>query len=132
MHILIFLFTVLHFELRGTSYLNNTVVMLENIGEAENALYCVTSNENCCTENSEGEFFFPDGTAVPNSIVGQDFFRNRGSLIIHLNRRNAATSPTGRYRCEIPDADGNLQSIFINIGELKVKTLNRIPLEYLQ
>ena len=106
-----------HFELRGTPYFNNSEVVLSDIGESENALLCVTDNSNCCSEIRQGEFFFPDGSMVPISRTGGNFYRNRGSQLIRFNRRNDAMSPTGRYRCEIPDAGGNLVSIFINIGK---------------
>ena len=106
----------LHFELGGTTYLNNTVVLVDGIGEEGNALLCVTSSQDCCTT---GEFYYPDGTPVLIRNRGQDFYRNRGDGFIRLNRRNGATSPTGSYRCEIPDAAGNLQNIVIEVGMLQ-------------
>jgi hypothetical protein len=108
--------SALHFELGGTTYLNNSVVLVSNIGEEDDALLCTTDNQECCT-NRQGEFHYPDGSQVPTFSAGQDFYRNRGSQFIRLNRRNGALSPTGRYRCDIPDASGNTQSIFISVGE---------------
>ena len=116
-------FTALHFELGGTTYLNNTVVLVDDIGEEGNALLCVTSKQDCCTTDRRGEFYYPNGVLVPTNGRGQDFYRNRGDGFIRLNRRNGATSPTGRYRCEIPDAAGNLQNIVIEVGELLFATL---------
>ena len=109
----------LHFELGGTTYLNNTVVLVDDIGEEGNALLCVTSEQDCCTTDRRGEFYYPDGVLVPTRNIGDDFYRNRGDGFIRLNKRNGATSLTGRYRCEIPDAAGNLQNIVIEVGMLQ-------------
>ena len=107
---------VLWFELRGTVYLNNTAVLVENIGEGQNALLCYTTNPTCCGNRRVGEFYFPNNTMVPILSAGGSFYRNRGNKHIRLNRRNDATSPTGRYRCQLPDVNGEMQSIFIDLG----------------
>lgn len=91
--------------------------MLEDIGEGDDALICATNNKLCCQDSRQGHFLFPDGSLVPVASAGQDFYRNRGSYIIRLNRRNGATSPVGRYGCEIPDENGALQRIFIHVSE---------------
>ncbi len=107
------------FELRGAVYLNNTVLMVGDIGEGENALLCFTNSSNYCSSRFRGrEFYFPNNSLVRIRGSGANFYRNRGEQFIRLNRRNNATPPTGRYRCEIPDANGNTQSIFINIGKV--------------
>ena len=106
----------LRFELHEASFLNNTAVMVEDIGEGENALFCVTDNISCCKDSRQGEFLFPNGTQVPVFGARQDFYRNRDSQIIRMNRRNGAMSPVGRYGCEIPDANGVLQRIFIQVS----------------
>jgi hypothetical protein len=108
--------TALHFALGGTAYLNNSVVLVGDIGEGDDALLCFTDNQDCCT-NRRGEFYFPDGSRVPTSLAGQDFYRNRGSQFIRLNRRNGAVSPVGTYRCELPDANGMISVILIRIGK---------------
>ena len=102
--------------LRGKNYTNGDTVMITDIGEGDaDALLCVTENTECCRTGGDGEFFYPDGTAVGFSI-SNSIFRNRGEQVIRLNRRNGATSPLGRYRCDIPDASGVTRSVFINIG----------------
>ena len=35
--------------------------------------------------------------------------------MIRLNRRNTATSPTGKYHCAIPAIDGEIQSIYVTL-----------------
>ena len=49
-------------------------------------------------------------------MASRSIYRNRGASVVQLNRRNNAQSPTGLYRCEIPDASGTAQNIFVAIG----------------
>ena len=65
-------------------------VMITDIGEGDNALLCITDNTECCRPPDDGEFFYPDGTAVGFSI-SNSLYRNRGEQFISLNRRNGAT-----------------------------------------
>ncbi len=89
--------------------------MITDIGEGDNALLSVmTANTECCRTGANGEFFYPDGTAVGFSF-SNSLYRNSGEQLIRLNRRNGATSPLGRYRCAIPDASGVTRSVYINI-----------------
>ena len=104
-----------HFILSGRTYTDGDTVLIADIGEGDNALLCMTDNTECCRTGGDGEFFYPDGRAVGFSI-SNSLYRNRGEQFIGLNRRNGATSPLGRYRCDIPDASGVTRSIFINIG----------------
>ena len=109
----------LAFQLGGTTYPNNTIVLLEDIGEGDNALLCVSNNTHCCVASStfRGEFYYPNGTMLPIKNVGHSVYRNREASFIRFNRRgNAVNLPLGRYRCDIIDATGAKQSLYINIG----------------
>ena len=110
-------------SLRGTTFSNNSVVSITDIGDGEDALLCHTDNTQCCRVRDNlpdrvafGLWFFPNGDEVGND--DGDFFRNRGESIVRLNRRNNAHSPTGRYRCEIPDASSEEQTLYVDVGEL--------------
>ena len=96
-------------------YTNNSAVSLSEVGEDKNALLCKTKKEDCCgtPPNRFGEFYYPNGTKVPIAKQQQGFYRNRGNKVVRLNRRDGTTSPTGKYRCEIPDASGLMQNIYI-------------------
>ena len=112
----------MHFVLGGTTYLNNTVVMVEAIGKKENGLACVTTKAVCCKADRLGNFYFPDGSRLLSSRKAGDIYRDRVDTgIIRLNRRNGATSPLGTYRCEIPDVNGVLQNLFITLGKINVQ-----------
>ena len=104
-----------HFMLSGRTYTDGDTLLITDIGEKNDSLLCMTDNTECCSPPDDGEFFYPDGTAVGFSLTNS-IYRNRGEQFIRLNRRNGATSPLGRYRCDIPDASGVTRSIFINIG----------------
>ena len=107
-----------YFELKGQVLANNSVVIIDTIGENNDALLCMTNKESCCgtLPNRLGEFYYPNGDQVPIRKLGQGFYRNRGDQLIRLNRRNGIMSPTGSYSCEIPDEDGVTQKIFVNLA----------------
>jgi hypothetical protein len=107
-----------YFELKGAMYTNNSAASLLEVGAGEDALLCKTEKEGCCgtPPNRFGEFYYPNGVIVPIAKQQQDFYRNRDEKVIRLNRRDGATSPTGRYRCEIPDASGSIQNIYITLN----------------
>ena len=96
---------------------NNSELALTDIGEGADALVCKTSLTNCCATppNRFGEFYYPSGALVSINSRGEDFYRNRGDQVIRLNRREGVTSPSGRFRCEIPDARGVVQNVFITL-----------------
>ena len=98
-------------------YRNNSVIPLTEVGEGDNALLCKTDKEECCgtVPNRFGEFYYPNGVKVPIANRRQGFYRNRGDQIIRLNRREGITSPTGTYRCEIPNADDAIVTIYITL-----------------
>ena len=112
------------FSLRNTTYQNNSLVTLEDIGEDDDALLCITDLTACCRPPYTGEmgpdignWFFPNGTRVPNgddnitSGLLWDFYRTSSHSMILLNRRRGGVN--GIYRCEIPDALGVTQTIYI-------------------
>ena len=101
--------------LDGQIYANNSVFLMTDIGEGSKALVCVTDHEQCCQSYRAGEWYYPNNTAVSTLGSGFDFYRNRGPQAVRLNRRNNALSPTGRYRCMLPDASGTLQTLVANI-----------------
>ena len=108
------------FSLNGTIYQNNSIVTLEDIGEGDDALLCITDITDCCrppdSYNAIGNWFFPNGSRVPS--VGQwDFYRTRGQSVVRLHRRRGGEE--GIYRCVIPvpqsDAEDVTQTIFIGV-----------------
>ena len=108
------------FSLNGTTYQNNSCVALEDIGEGNNALDCVTNQTACCKPpytdqngSAKGNWFFPNGTRVPSSTQPLNFHRTRQKMAVRLNRRRGGED--GIYRCEIPDSMNVNQDIYIGV-----------------
>ena len=106
------------FSLDGTVYQNNSNVILEDIGEGDDVLFCVTNQTACCSSHytgghALGNWFFPNGTRVPSENKMWDFVRTRGQMMVHLHRRRGGVE--GIYRCEIPDAMNVTQTIYIGV-----------------
>ena len=96
---------------------------LEDIGEGDDALFCVTDLTACCrppytgpfayTSAQLGNWFFPNGSRVPSSGNQWDFHRTRGLGAVLLHRRRVGV--TGIYSCEILDAMNVTQTITIGV-----------------
>ena len=101
------------FSLNGATYQNNSVVTLEDIGEDDTSLHCVTNLSACCGPGSNANWFFPNGTRVPSNGWRWDFYRTRHQMMVHLLRRRGGVE--GIYRCEIPDSVNVTQTIYIGV-----------------
>ena len=99
-------------------------VAIADIGEGDDgALLCFTDLIQCCRNDDTssgmalGEWFFPNGSAVPVGGADGDFYKNRRPSVVRLNRRSNATSPIGQFCCEVPDAISTNQTVCPNIGK---------------
>ena len=106
------------FEIRGDVLVNNSFIVRGapvNIGEGHNdSLHCVTDNSDCC-RNEEGNWYNQTGGEVQQGSVGDStLYVTRGDGVVYLNRRTGGSS--GMWRCDIPDSNGVLQSIYIYLG----------------
>ena len=114
------------FSLNGTTYQNNSCVKLEDIGEGDGALLCMTNITACCPPpntgngSSRGNWFLPNATRVPSQGSQWDFYRTRGQMVVKLNRRRGGEE--GIYRCEIPDSMNVTQSIYIGVYTANTST----------
>ena len=95
---------------------------VDDIGEGNTAaLLCHTNKTNCCTnemgQTRAGEWYFPNGTSVGVEGASQDeFYRNRGTQVVRLNHRQGTPTERGRFRCEVPDSNNVMQTVYVNIG----------------
>ena len=94
---------------------------LEDIGEGDDALLCITDQTACCRRPYTGEmgpgigdWFLPNGTRVPH-IVGSlwDFQRTRGHMVVRMNRMSGGEN--GIYHCKIPDTMNVTQTLYIGV-----------------
>ena len=80
-------------------------MLLSEIGEGSNALFCLTDRTQCCTTEAglnKGGWRFPNATSVTLDDTYINFYRTRGYSSVRLNRRSDAVAPTGIFTCRIP------------------------------
>ena len=97
---------------------------LEDIGERDGALLCLTDLTACCRppyySGAIGNWYFPNGTRVLSSGSNWGFHRTRGQSAIILHRRRGGED--GIYRCEIPDAMNVTRIIYMYSGVYSAST----------
>ena len=85
-------------------------------------IYCLTPSLECCSDSETPnaasvtrEWYLPDGRPVASD--NSPFIKNGVSSAVNLyrNRFSFNTAPNGVYRCEIPDASGTSQNIYVGI-----------------
>ena len=113
----------LSFLLNGQLYPNNSVVTVTDIGTSIGlGLYCLTPSLECCSDSETPnaasvtrEWYLPDDRPVTSA--NSPFIRNQVSSAVSLYRDlfSSTTAPSGVYRCEIPDASGASQNIYVGI-----------------
>ena len=95
---------------------------LEDIGEDDDALFCITNLTACCRGEDgflSGNWFFPNKTRVPSEYANEtlriewDFYRTREKMMVLLHRRRGGVD--GIYRCEIPDSMNVTQNLYIGV-----------------
>ena len=83
-------------------------MLLSDIGEGSNALFCLTDRTQCCTTEAGdecGSWRFPNDSKVTFDDANLSFYAIRGYSSIHLIRRSDAVTPTGIYICKLPDEE---------------------------
>ena len=86
------------------------------------ALFCLTPSLECCSDSETPnaasvtrEWYLPDGRQL--SSTNSPFITSQVSSAVSLHRNafSSITPPTGVFRCEIPDASGMSQNIYLGI-----------------
>ena len=102
--------------LNNVQYTNNSVVNITDIGTGSAALICTSALPGCCSSAyQETQWYLPNGTQLSNANT-QPYYRTRSRSpgAVRLNRNPEATT-TGVFRCDILDASGDLQSLYVGI-----------------
>ena len=106
------------FEFGDTFLTNNSYINRGDIGEGvDDSLKCVTDYSDCCAGvgSDVGNWFDREGNEVHQRTDGAtDLYVTRGERVVYLNRITGGIS--GMWRCDIPDSDGMMQSIYIYLG----------------
>ena len=113
----------MYFSSRGGYFNANSNIVITDIGEDDcGALLCFTDLIECCRdsdtpdgEGALGQWFYPNGSIVGTRSDGRDFYIDRGLSVVRLNRRRNATSTTGLFCCEVPDATAASTMICMNV-----------------
>ena len=117
-------------SLNGVIVPNNGYVLASSIGSNDDGILCNTDRNSCCRASdnpnggAQGHWYDPEGNEVGSYTdeytaengYANFFARNRGSGIVRLYR-SGSPSERGQFRCEIPNASGNTETRYVNIGE---------------
>ena len=92
----------------GVNLPNHAYVDLTQVGndisDPGNTVRCHTDLSTCCTGAQgihRGDWYFPNGSVLAAGGGGGNIYRSRAAQVVHLHRRNDATSPSGIYHCDI-------------------------------
>jgi len=103
-------------SLNGMNLTNNSIVTNTDIGTGAAALVCTTVYTPCCTSaNPETQCYFPNGSQIPNNPAlpyQRTRGQNPGRVILN---RNSHSTTTGIFRCDLPDASGATDSLYVGI-----------------
>ena len=118
-------------ELEGYHTLpNNTFIWYRDIGVGEAALNCTTNNNiSCCIDSNIGGWRDGRGDLFQQEKDGAScLYVSRGYGVIKLNRKSSSCKPQtpGMWRCDIPDANGEMQSLYGYIGRANANGINNI------
>ena len=95
-------------------------MLLSDIGEGSNALFCLTDRAQCCTTEAglnRGIWQFPNDTSVVRNDTSYHFYRIRGYSSVSLNRRSEALGPTGTFTCRIPNSQSEVNmNLFLRVS----------------
>ena len=97
---------------------NEERVSLTQLGVGDNgALLCNTDKRDCCdsTSGTQGHWKFPNESAVGARAAGGDLYTSSGEGVVRLHRRNNATTPIGRYCCEVLDSTSITITTCVNL-----------------
>ena len=129
--------TVVHidipgFSLRGQSYPNHGLVLIDDIGETDmtdldpnNGLNCVSDLTNCCSSGDRGEFDFPDGSVVPRlDGIRNGYYRTRAADRNILNRQDGTVEGLFQCRIRTQASPSLLQEFYIGVYDENSGTYN--------
>ena len=119
--------TILGANVENDGYVSIDLLNLDNV-----KLECNTNLTDCCNNRTimtgpVGNWHFPNGnTVMSKSDITSDapyFARNRGEskLRLFIERNDTANNSTssprerGRFRCEVPNSEGDNQTYYVNI-----------------
>ena len=129
----IFLYTGPGLAVKGAMFPNHGILLRNQsvIGEAGDALYCVTDDVTCCgtpptpdccgapsdnggSGNERGDWHFPDDRQLTSDTANTHLWYASwltGAVLMNF-RGTATTGTTGLHRCDIRDSTGTLHHFY--------------------
>ena len=110
--------TDVHLELSdGIQVANHGILYRREL--RNNPLLCVTPDNITCCSTAEtggaplGNWYFPNGTEVPPTSTGWNFYITRGPGLVRLHRHTGGVS--GIHHCVIPDLSVFNQILYVGL-----------------
>ena len=104
-------------KLRNNSAFTLTYVLYEQDLPLADGLVCLTDRDPCCTTDSGGSWYSPDGYKISTDDE-EDFYQiypsNRQAIVLH---RMVTAYSNGLFTCEILDSNGTTWRFYIGSGE---------------
>ena len=107
-----------HFVSGGGSLKNNSHIHYGIIFDKARVLKCVIYSVNCCNNSDVGNWRDERGRAVHQGAdEATCLYVTRGQGVVSLNRKSDCIPDiSGLWRCDIPDSNEVMQSIYIYIS----------------
>ena len=97
--------------------MNNSIVILNEVGEGNEALVCATDSRTCCESEDDGNWYSPKGSKIgpqtDNST--QALYVSRDNYTVGLNYMNVSDIPSGIFHCEIADNNNITSHLYVGI-----------------
>ena len=85
-------------------------------------IYCLTPNLECCSDSETPnaasvtrEWYLPDGRPLTSDNLPFIKTLYSSAVTLHRDRFSFSSASSGVYRCEIPNASGISQNIFVGV-----------------
>ena len=98
-----------------------------NIFRSDGTVLCLTDLLLCCNSDTAeltGNWYFPNGSIISNLSTDTDVYIKRGPNMVGLYWNDSSSIPTGIFQCEIPDACGIIQKLYVRIEIMLDTTSN--------
>ena len=105
---------------------NNSFIPYTQISIGDRALKCVTDHADCCTDPDVGSWTYERGRAIQQGEDGATcMYVTRGQGEVSLNRNSTCYPDVGLWRCDIPDSNGVIRSMYIYLGSSGTSTTQK-------
>lgn len=96
-------------------------------------LFKYSTTVNCLTDSPHsniGTWFYPNGAAVSSSSSDPLLYQVRWTSVVSLNRKNGDLPSYGIYRCDIPDKQGFIYSLYVGLYDDSGKVLLLVLIDW--